>query len=329
MQNVCPQCWRPSSTATQRCPEHDLAPIADRSGQLVAGRYLIGRLIGLGTGLTTVWHAQDTQQLRSVALKIVPLEDAPELVRTRHGISISAGFDHEHIARVYEHGFTETGALYCAMERLRGRSLQRVIEQRPLRLGDALAVADQILRALEHIHEARIIHRDIKPTNLYIDLTQRDRWRVKLLDFGIACHMDMVWLGDPTGRIVGTPEYLAPEQVLAGPLDQRTDLYQFGVVLYRMLTGRLPFTAHSRRGLYEAHLEAPVPPMYTVAPDRDLPLSAERLVQRLLAKDRAHRPASASEVRRALRDLAGEPQAARRRPATTRLSMPVTEELGT
>lgn len=311
----------------ERCPEHDLAPVVDRTGQRVADRYVIDHLIGLGNGETTVWQAEDTVRRHDVALKLCPAEVPDELERTRHGVGISAGFDHPNITRVFEYGFTRDGALYCAMERLRGRTLQRLLEHRPLALLDAIAVADQLLAALEHIHEERVLHRDIKPANLFVHHTgEADGrgWTVKLLDFGVACDKGTASRGEPGGRIVGTPEYMAPEQVTAGPLDERTDLYQFGVVLYRMLTGRLPFLLTDRREIYQAHLEAPVPRMREVAPERDLPLGVERVMRRLLAKRPERRFSSAAAVRLALSQVAEEPAAIRaRRPVTQRLALPV------
>jgi len=321
---VCPLCWQPLPHSDATCPVHSRRAVLDRIGALVARRYRLSRLIGLGSRHTTVWEARDEEVPRDVAVKICPPIDPVELERTMHGTWVGSRLRHPGIAAVHEFGETPDGAYYCVMERLRGRTIQRLLERHPFQPVDAMRVAARALGILAHVHGQGIIHRDIKPANLFVAATPSGRWALKLLDFGIARSLDRPEPGDQDAtRIVGTPEYMAPEQIVGGALDVRTDIYQVGVVLFRALTGRLPFQAADRHALYLAHLERSAPSLAEVAPHQRWPEELEDVIATALAKDPAERYATAMSMQVALRiartSLGLRPHA----PLTRRLAQPV------
>ncbi|MCA9514231.1 MAG: serine/threonine protein kinase [Myxococcales bacterium] len=304
------------------CAEHGLRGVVDRVGEVLAHRFVLMKLIGIGSRNTTVWEARDTELAQDVAVKICPPVDPLELERTIHGTWVGSRLAHPGVTRVIEFGETDDGAYYCVMERLRGRTVQRVLETQPLRPADAARVVERTLEALEYVHAQGVIHRDIKTTNLFVGALGEGRFTVKLLDFGIARLVTDVQPGDlDPSKIVGTPEYMAPEQITGGELDARSDLYAVGVVLFRLLTGQLPFEEETRQALYLAHLEKAPPALGSVDPT--LPVELDAVVRRALAKAPEDRFASAAEMRAALRGIRRALWPADGRPVTRRLAYPI------
>jgi eukaryotic-like serine/threonine-protein kinase len=258
--------------------------------RLFDGRYqLLGRL-GAG-GMATVWLAEDTSLHRKVAIKVLAeryAEDEQFVERFRREAQSAAGLNHPNIVAIYDRGVAE-GTYYIAMEYLEGPTLKDVIDERSgLEPNRAIDFATQILAALRFAHNHGVVHRDIKPHNVVVS---RDG-RLKVTDFGIAragaSQMTEV------GSIVGTAQYLSPEQARGEVVGPPSDLYSVGIVLYEMLTGRVPFEGDSAVAIAMKHLsEEPVPPS-VYAPG--VPPGLEQVVLRALAKDAGDRYQTAEEM---------------------------------
>src|ERR671927_1662309 len=205
---------------------------------LFDGRYRIMRKLGTG-GMANVYLAEDQELGRRVAIKILDDRHASDdqfIERFRREAKNAAGLSHPNIVSIYDRGEAE-GTYYIAMEYLDGRSLKELIIGRgPAPVPVAIDYARQILAALRFAHRNGIVHRDIKPHNVLVDT----EGRVKVTDFGIA----RAGASQMTeaGSIVGTAQYLSPEQAKGTPVDQRSDVYSLGIVLYELLTGTVPFT---------------------------------------------------------------------------------------
>ena len=294
--------------------------VEDLTGEQFGGRYTIQELIGVGGMDSTVWRAWQAGIDRSVAIKILPPADEASAKRFARGARIAANLHHSNALIVHDYGKTDDGKLFLVMELLQGQLLQDILGPSGLPVGDAVHIASQVLQALEHAHSNRAVHRDLKPDNLFLTRRNEDTNFVKILDFGIAKYMEED-LTDPGGgqgdaldadlvteqrQVCGTPQYMAPEQVVGGRVDARTDIYALGIVMYRMLTGRLPFEGKTRYELYQKHLQAPPPPFARTRADGaplTIPRELERIVMRALAKSPAQRFQSATEMRRALAAL--------------------------
>src|SRR5215217_1595530 len=268
---------------------------------IVDGRYrVIGRL-GSG-GMADVYLAEDTQLGRRVALKLLYrrfAEDAEFVERFRREASSAAGLQHPNVVQVFDRGEWD-GTYYIAMEFLEGRNLKQIVRDHgPLEPALAVDIVLQILKAARFAHRRGIVHRDIKPHNVIVD----DDGRAKVTDFGIARAgaSDMT----ETGSIMGTAQYLSPEQAQGQPVSPRSDLYSIGVMLYELLTGRVPFDADSPVTIALKHVsEPPVPPAEinpAVSP------ALEAVVMRALEKDPARRFADADEFAAALMDARERP----------------------
>jgi serine/threonine-protein kinase len=261
---------------------------------LVDGRYRVIRRLGSG-GMADVYRAEDTQLGRDVALKLLYrrfAEDSDFVERFRREASSAAGLQHPNVVQVFDRGEWD-GTYYIAMEFLHGRNLKQVVRDHGA-LDPALAVdvVIQILRAARFAHRHGVVHRDIKPHNVIVD----DEGRAKVTDFGIARAgaSDMT----ETGSIMGTAQYLSPEQAQGHPVDERADLYSIGIVLYELLTGSPPFDAESPVTIALKQVsEEPVPPMQlnpAVSPALDA------VVMRAVRKDPASRFQDADEFIAAL-----------------------------
>ncbi|HEY8583608.1 MAG TPA: PASTA domain-containing protein [Capillimicrobium sp.] len=252
-------------------------------GTMIDGRYRVISRVGSG-GMADVYSAEDTQLGRQVAVKLLHrrfAEDREFVERFRREASSAAGLQHPNVVSVYDRGEWD-GTSYIAMEFLDGRTLKRVIdEEAPLPAALAIDLAVQILRAARFAHKRGIIHRDLKPHNVIVDAEHR----AKVTDFGIARAgaSDMT----QTGSIMGTAQYLSPEQAQGQPVIPQSDLYSIGIVLYEMLAGRLPFDGESAVTIALKHVnEAPIPPsQFNSAVTPEL----EEVVLRALAKDPAQR----------------------------------------
>ncbi|MCS6801453.1 MAG: protein kinase [Chloroflexota bacterium] len=257
------------------------------------GQYQIVELLGSG-GMATVYRALQPALNRSVAIKVLPpvlANDDLFVARFRREAMVVAGLAHPNILPVYDFGIFD-GYLAIIMMYVRGGTLRTRLGE-PMPVATAVQIAAQVADALRYAHERGIVHRDVKPSNI---LMARSDWAL-LADFGIAQLADQRTL-TLTGAKVGTPEYMSPEQAAGDPVDARSDLYSLGIVLYEMLTGRVPFSAPTTLATLQQQIHTPLPPITTFR--RDLPPGLIEVVKRALEKSPAARFATAAEFHDAL-----------------------------
>ncbi|MEO6951476.1 MAG: protein kinase [Polyangia bacterium] len=309
----CPTCRTSFERGEQFCPldgapldASDQEPRDALSGRVLGGRYRLTSRLGQG-GMGTVYRGVHTLMDKPVAVKILRGElatDAEAVSRFHREARSASRLDHEHCIRVSDFGQSDDGLLFLAMELLEGRSLGQRLREERVSHAEAASIAYDIALALEHAHEAGVIHRDLKPDNVFLARRARGREIVKVLDFGLAkLASDSGKSHSITrdGTVFGTPEYMAPEQAQGEPLDARTDLYSLGVLLYRMTTGVLPFRGDTFVQTLTKHVrEIPKPP-HELAPD--IPPALETIILRCLEKRPKDRYASAGAVAEALLPL--------------------------
>ncbi len=261
------------------------------------GKYDIVRVLGRGA-MGVVYHAHDPLLDRSVALKVMlpqTAADPDQKARFEREARAAAKIVHRNVLTVFDLGYHQDGSPYIAMELLKGKDLlQTMREDAPLPLDQKLNVIVQLLDGLAHAHEVGVIHRDIKPANVFLAADGT----VKIMDFGVARFT--MSAATNTGMVMGTPDYMSPEQVQGGKLDGRTDLWSVGCMLHELITGTRPFAAESLMTIFYRITHEPPSPELPAAPQYDL---LRPVVNRALARDVDQRYASAGEFAAALREL--------------------------
>jgi serine/threonine-protein kinase len=260
-------------------------------GTLLHDRYRLEERLGSG-GMSTVYRAFDETLERPVAIKVMHREfssDANQLERFRREARSIAGLSHPHVVTVIDAG-EDDGRPYIVLEFVEGETLKdRIRRAGPLPAGEAVAYAIEVGRALQAAHAARLVHRDIKPQNVLID---RDG-RAKVTDFGIARSLETEGL-TAAGRVLGTTDYVSPEQALGEPVTPQSDIYSLGVCLYEMLAGEAPFAGDTHVTVAMKHVREPMPDVRRRRPDVSAALAA--VVERATAKERANRYGAVEEM---------------------------------
>ena len=298
---TCPTCHRTFSDETSFCPRDGTPlpapPTLAETGALgsISGRYRIIRPLGAG-GMGSVFLAEQVAVgNRLVALKLLArklLDDPEFLERFRNEAASTGRIRHSNVVTIYESGQTDDGTPYIAMEYLEGKNLRQTIASRGrLPVFEAAEIVQQTARGLNAAHKLGVIHRDLKPDNIFLTRDDEGALLVKVVDFGIAKLRESA-MHTVTGGFLGTPAYMSFEQasgMRSGDLDARSDVYSLGIVAYEMLSGQVPFHAETSLGYVRKHLTEPPPPFRKLDPALALPEQIESVVMKALEKDRDHR----------------------------------------
>ncbi|MFK9092378.1 Stk1 family PASTA domain-containing Ser/Thr kinase [Bacillus salipaludis] len=265
-------------------------------GKRLSGRYKILDMIG-GGGMANVYLAHDMILDRDVAVKMLRLDFAndDEFIRRFHREAQSAtSLAHPNIVNIYDVG-EENDLYYIVMEFVDGQTLKQYIQQNsPLRVEDSIGIMRQLTSAISHAHQNHIIHRDIKPHNILVD----HDGNVKITDFGIAMALSATSITQ-TNSVLGSVHYLSPEQARGGMANRKSDIYSLGIVMFELLTGRLPFSGESAVSIALKHLQSETPSVRRWNPN--IPQSVENIVLKATAKDPFHRYSSVEEMEEDLR----------------------------
>lgn len=263
---------------------------------LLQGRYEIIEKIGKG-GMGTIFRVRDTLLDRIVAYKLLAsdLSVHPQAFQSfLHEAKASASLNHPNIVHLYDIG--ETGGEYfLTMEYVEGVTLSSILKEKGrIPIKPAIVIVHQVCEALSYSHAQKLVHRDIKPSNIMVD----DKYRVKIFDFGLAKIVEDRSFS--TSKIAGTPHYMSPEQVVGESIDQRTDIYSFGVTFYHLVTGQTPFKGKDV-GYHHLHTQPRSPTELC----SDLPLAVDQVILRCMEKDKRNRYQSVAEIKQALKTLFG------------------------
>jgi hypothetical protein len=292
------------NTQNLRLVEDPLAPEAPPPdpliGRVLEGRYLIEKVLGEG-GMGVVYRAKHTMLGKSLAVKVLRAEvskDSEIVQRFRQEAQSATEIGNEHIIDISDFGTMPDGATYFVMEYLDGIAITKALEiERPISAARTVRIAKQICTALGAAHSANIVHRDLKPDNIYLVKRSNDTDFVKVLDFGIAKVGGATSKLTRAGAVFGTPHYMSPEQCAGTEVDQRTDIYALGIILYEMVTGRVPFDADNLMGILTKHLyEKPLAPR-ELLPTSEIPPALESVIMKALEKNREQRYQTMQEMR--------------------------------
>jgi len=260
-------------------------------GSLVTGKYRIIEEIGRG-GMGIVYKAEDTKLKRVVALKFLPqqwISDKEARERFIHEARAASALDHNNVCAIHEIEETEDGRMYIAMAFYEGESLREKIKREPLKTEEAVAIAAQVAQGMAKAHQKGIVHRDLKPANILVT----NDGVAKIVDFGLAKLAGQVKL-TREGATVGTVAYMSPEQARGDAVDQHTDIWSLGVVLYEMLSGKLPFKGDYEQSLIHSILKSELEPITKFR--KDLPAGLANIIAKTLVKNTAVRYQTMDEL---------------------------------
>lgn len=264
-------------------------------------KYQISYLLGEG-GMGRVYRARDPVLIRDLAVKILSgnIVNVSQIQRFQREAKAMGKLDHPGIVGAYDFGVDETHGPYLVMEYVEGKDLLTFIEENgPLSGSDFIETFNQILDALEHAHSNKIIHRDLKPGNILISNTD-EGLKISILDFGIAKILEQAdQLETKTGTMIGSPKYMSPEQIKGKKLDERSDIYSLGCVMFEVLTGAVPFQGKTVLETFELHQREPVPKIEIAVTQLDGE-GLEKIIQQCLAKSPDQRFQNAKELKEAL-----------------------------
>jgi len=311
---VCPVCGTEYGEEAAFC-SRDRSPLRPAAsgtapglvGQLLGDRYHIERRIGEG-GMGEVYLATHVLMGRRCALKVMSqtLSRDPDAVsRFNREATNASRISHPNVCAIYDFGLTPDGLVYLAMEYVDGRTLTAVAEERgPMPVAPAVDLMTQCAAGLQAAHDLGIVHRDLKPDNIMV-ISRPDRDTVKLVDFGIAKAIegDVGQRVTKTGFVVGTPEYMSPEQLAGDPMDGRSDQYSLALVFYRLITGRLPFEGTSIQETLVKRLTDPPHPLALARPEGKFPAGLQAVMDRTLARQPAERYPTVMDFVKALQEV--------------------------
>jgi len=265
-------------------------------GKTLEDRYAVQAVLGEG-GMGTVYRGEHIRLRKSVAIKVLRREvssDAEIIARFQQEAQSASAIGNQHIVDVSDFGALEDGSAFFVMELLDGPSLADALDEADAFSPDrAIHIGQQLCRGLGAAHRAGIVHRDLKPENIVLIERGGDPDFVKVLDFGVA-KVAGATTQTKAGKVLGTPHYMAPEQCVGGTIDQRTDVYALGVILYEMVTGRPPFDAEKPLGVLAQQMhEDPKPPTEL---DSQIPRGLEAVILRAMAKRPEERYATTNEM---------------------------------
>lgn len=301
---VCPQCGGEYETGDRFCPK-DGTPLRPKAGgdplvgRVIADRYLILAPLGEG-GMGRVYLAEHVKMNRQCAVKVMNpslIHDTESLQRFAREASSAARILHPNVAAVFDYGEADK-IVYLVMEFVDGESLSTILARDgALEPRRAIDIARQIADGLHAAHELGIVHRDLKPDNVIVARTKAGKEVPKVVDFGIAKALTDSQEDALTrsGLVIGTPEYMSPEQLLGDPVDARADIYSLGCILYQMLTGEPAFKADSREQMIRRRLHEAPPHVRDLIPE--LPRRLDTLITHMLARSPSDRLASAADAR--------------------------------
>jgi serine/threonine protein kinase len=278
---------------------------ATREGQVLEDRYRLHELVGKG-GMGEVYRAEHIHIDKRVAVKLLRGEasrDEKNVKRLQREARATSTIGHDNIVAIEDFGKAEDGTVYLVMEWLEGETLGQVLDRETIEAERALRIIEQVCDALHAAHEAGVIHRDLKPDNIFLATDDDGDEIVKLVDFGIAKFMRDDGRITKTGTFVGTPDYVAPEQALGEEVDRRADIYAIGVILYELYTGTLPFSARTFMSILEQHITAQPEAPNERNPERHTPEPIVDIIMRCMAKEPHQRYDTAVEVGGLLRQI--------------------------
>ncbi|MFI5235184.1 MAG: protein kinase, partial [Gemmatimonadales bacterium] len=301
----CPVCGTEYADDVKFCPRDGQTlksanPSGDLIGQVIADRYHITKKLGEG-GMGAVYLAEHVKMGRKSAIKVMSssMSNDPDAIsRFNREANNASRINHPNVCAIYDFGETGDGIIYLAMEFIEGKSLSGLLKEAgPLPLNRATAILRQAADGLEVAHELGIVHRDLKPDNIMI-AAQGGKDLVKVVDFGIAKAVGGEETGQrvtKTGLVVGTPEYMSPEQLSGDKLDGRSDLYSLALVYYRMITGALPFQAETSQETMIKRLTDDPMPLQQALPTGRFPAALQTVMDRALARYANDRYGSAAQ----------------------------------
>jgi serine/threonine-protein kinase len=306
---ICPTCGTEYPADERFCPRDGSALKAlgggtDLIGSIIADRYLVLAKLGEG-GMGQVYLAEHVKMGRKSAVKVMnpgTVNDADAISRFNREAANASRISHQHAAQVYDFGETADGLIYLAMEYVEGEPLTDILARDgalpPERAGE---IVRQTAEALQVAHDLGIVHRDLKPDNIMLAKFRDGSDCVKVVDFGIAKAAGVeAQKVTRTGLVIGTPEYMSPEQIAGDPLDARSDIYSLGLVAYNILTGRLPFNSKTAQESVIMRLTEPPMRLAQTRPQIAWTPKVQQVMDKALQRDAALRYASANEFGRAL-----------------------------
>ena len=295
----------PPGAPARKIPDH-----SKLVGETLDSRYVVTQKIGEG-GMSFVYLADDVIGKESVAIKILSpalSQDRTAMARLRREAQLGGRLAHPNVCHIIRLGETSSGLVYVVMPFVKGELLCDVTNHaKQLSLAVTVRYITDIAAGLQVAHDLGIVHRDLKPENIMISRNPDGSERAIVMDFGLAKERQVsaeIKKLTATGIVLGTPEFMSPEQLRGKPLDPRTDVYSLGLMTYEMLTGQLPFLGRTQQEIMIARLKSEPTPIRTARPDLDFPAAVERVLTKSMEREPAERYQSAPEFASALADAA-------------------------